>query len=429
MSNAAEEQAPALAARLGAGVLAVVLAVAVTGAGGAAAPASAATARVPCSPAALSAAISGAAAGGTVSLTPGCSYVLTSGLPAVTRDLTITGNGATLRRSTAPVTPPFTILPVTGGNLTVSNLNFRGGGGSPSIDGGAIEDTGDGQLTIHGGHFTGNSAGWGGAISSAPAAGLPAPVIRGATFTGNSAAGGGGAILTFSLAGSIAVSNCAFRGNHADDDGGAVWETGSGGGGFSNTVFAGNTAAGDGGALWLSEVYQPSLQQDTFRSNTAGGNGGAIDAAVAPQVIYSNEMGGVDISGGLIAWNRAGGDGGGIYGALATTSDVDNVTIEENKAGDGGGIYGGEDSVFDLSAVVLAGNAATGDGGGLDSDGAPDFSFVGLTGTTVMGNRAAAGGGIYDGPGAYAALGPGSSVTGNRPDNCAPPGTVTGCTG
>jgi predicted outer membrane repeat protein len=410
-------------------MLAVVLAVVVTGAGGAASQASAATARVPCRPAALSAAISSAPAGATVSLMSACEYVLAAGLPAVTQDLTIAGNGATLKRSSAPGTPVFTILPVTGGNLTVGDLNFRNGGGSPSLSGGAISDSGDGQLTIHGGNFTGNTAGGGGAISSFPPDDQVAPVISGAVFTRNSALGGG-AISSSGISDriggggpSIVVSNCAFRDNHAGY-GGAVWEEGSGAGGFSSTVFTGNTATWDGGALWLSEVFEPSLSQDTFRSNTAGGNGGAVDAAAAPRVVYSNDEGGVNISGSLVAWNHADGNGGGIYDGPATTSDLDNVTIKGNTATDGGGIFDDTLSELTLSGAALTRNTATGDGGGLDN--ARDESTAGLTGTTVTGNRAAAGGGIY---GANTTLGPGSSVTRNKPDNCEPTGSVPGCTG
>src|SRR5450755_330001 len=89
-----------------------VSAVVVTGAGGTAAQAAPA-ARVPCAAASLAAAISGAADGATVSLTSGCAYVLTAALPAITQDLTIAGNGATLRRSAAPGTLVFSILRVT----------------------------------------------------------------------------------------------------------------------------------------------------------------------------------------------------------------------------------------------------------------------------------------------------------------------------
>ncbi len=44
-------------------------------------------------------------------------------------------------------------------------------------------------------------------------------------------------------------------------------------------------------------------------------------------------------------------------------------------------------------------------------------------------NTASSGGGIYAGLPGSVTLAGSSSVTGNTPDNCAPPGTITGCTG
>src|ERR1700728_1286912 len=61
----------------------------------------------------LVSAVSGAASGATLSLAKGCTYVLTAALPTVAQDLTINGNEATLKRSTAVGTAAFTILTIT----------------------------------------------------------------------------------------------------------------------------------------------------------------------------------------------------------------------------------------------------------------------------------------------------------------------------
>jgi predicted outer membrane repeat protein len=365
-----------------------VSAVVVTGAGGTAAQAAPA-ARVPCDAASLAAAIRGAVDGATLSLTSGCTYVLTAALPAIIHDLTIAGNGATLRRSTAPGTPAFSILRVTGGALTVGDLNFRHGGGPAVLGGGAISDTGDGQLTITGGTFTGNTAANGGAIFDIPPEGLVAPVITGAVFTGNSAArGDGGAIYNDSFLVSLTCDDCTFRDNTTVGDGGAVFDNGFTSGGLSGT-FAGNTAGADGGAVWTDDAGGEGIS-GTFRSNAAGGNGGAIyigDAAYDVGI------------GGFIAWNTAGGNGGGIY--------------------DGG-------QATYLEDASITGNRAAGDGGGLDDSLDGEAS---LTGTRVTANRAAAGGGIYaTGSFSFPSL-ESSTVTGNRPDNCEPLGSIAGCTG
>src|ERR1700733_13259345 len=91
-------------------------------------PAAAATVtRVPCGTPALVSAISGAASGATLSLARGCTYVLTAALPTVSQDLTINGNGATLRRSTAVGTAAFTILAITAGTVALNQLSFTNG--------------------------------------------------------------------------------------------------------------------------------------------------------------------------------------------------------------------------------------------------------------------------------------------------------------
>src|SRR5260370_14890857 len=114
---------------------------------------------VPCSASLLAAAISGASSGDTLSLAPGCDYVLTAALPDINTDLTIVGNGATLVRSYGA--PDFTILTVDSGNVTLVGVGFRNGGGGGS-DGGAIYNDGGGNATVRGGSFLGNSGDYGG---------------------------------------------------------------------------------------------------------------------------------------------------------------------------------------------------------------------------------------------------------------------------
>src|ERR1700733_9642875 len=82
---------------------------------------------VSCSTPALVSAVSGAASGATLSLAKGCTYVLTAALPTVAQDLTINGNGATLRRSTAVGTAAFTILAIPAGTVTLNQLSFTNG--------------------------------------------------------------------------------------------------------------------------------------------------------------------------------------------------------------------------------------------------------------------------------------------------------------
>ena len=89
---------------------------------------------VPCTgQAALVAAINAAngAGGGTINLAPGCHYALTSspdnsenGLPVVTTQIGVNGNGATIDGTNS-----FRVLEVDGpgGNLTLNNVTVTGG--------------------------------------------------------------------------------------------------------------------------------------------------------------------------------------------------------------------------------------------------------------------------------------------------------------
>lgn len=74
---------------------------------------------------------------------------------------------------------------------------------------------------------------------------------------------------------------------------------------------------------------------------------------------------------------------------------------------------------------TISGNHAGARGGGVDNQGILDASS-----TQITGNRAAGGGGgIYDdGNQASVTLGD-SSPAGNKPDNCEPLNSITGCTG
>jgi predicted outer membrane repeat protein len=395
---------------------------------------------VPCDAAALASAISGAAAGATLSLTPGCSYLLTAALPQVSQDLTINGNRATLWRATNPGIPPFTILTLNGGNVTLNLVNFRNGNDAITMGNTAT-------LTVNGGTFTGNSTTQnGGAIS---AGGAFSPVINGATFTDNSAAGSGGAIFDNVPSNGLGISGSFFTGNTAGQDGGAVWEYDEAGD-MNGSKFSANSAGGDGGGIWVSDDAGEGFDGDSVRNNVAGGDGGGI---------YDAEGGnaGLVVSGSTISDNRAGGDGGGLWlpGATASANEVTGSTLRGNSAVNGGAIYDALVNWATLSGDDIVDNHASADGGGLYDDGPGDQGILSVSTTTFFANRAVGhGGGLFSGTaavasgsaitanlgsggggGIYVDLSQGGSValtstpvTLNRPDNCQPAGSVPGCT-
>ncbi len=86
------------------------------------------TVQVPCRVSALASAISGASNGEVLRLAS-CTYVLTAELPIITHRVTLQGSTATtIERRYGGATPHFSLLSVgSGGNLTVTNVNFKNG--------------------------------------------------------------------------------------------------------------------------------------------------------------------------------------------------------------------------------------------------------------------------------------------------------------
>jgi predicted outer membrane repeat protein len=343
------------------------LAAVITALGAGAAQASGAV-HVPCSTTRLAAAITAANAssGEALNLAPGCTYILSSPLPAVTGVQGIAGNGATLERSHAPGTPDFSILTTGGGGISVTRLNFRNGGGSPGVDGGAIYAGNGGSVTVTGGTLTGNSAADGGAIYGANV------TVTRAALTGNTATGDGGAI-------------------HVSEN---LQVTGG--------KIAGNTAGGLGGAVWVAGglILAPAVFEITgtvIAGNTATDGGGLYDPGETL----------VTLTGVKVTRNHATADGGGVFGAFSSIIALNSSLVVGNTAsGHGGGIA--------MEATRAGGfNSATAE----------------LSGTAVRRNTAADGGGIWlSGGWAWATLAS-SPVRGNKPDNCVPTGIVQGCTG
>ncbi|MFI6026615.1 hypothetical protein [Amycolatopsis magusensis] len=178
---------------------------------------------VACTEAALVTAVTAAdaAGGGTVTLTPGCTYTLTAahgddgvhgqaGLPVITTPITFEGNANTITR--APAAAAFRIAQVapTGGitlkAVTVSNGHAATAG---QDDGGGILSFG--SVTLTGSALSGNTAnGQGGALHST---GTPAAAtFTSSTVNGNTAGQGGGIASlngTLTLTSSVVNSNAA----------------------------------------------------------------------------------------------------------------------------------------------------------------------------------------------------------------------------
>ena len=235
------------------------------------------TVNVACQTSSLISALAAASSGTTTLVLPsGCTYALTSvnnssdggtGLPVITANVTIQGNGATLTRSTTSGTPAFRLLDVaSGGSLTISSLTLNNGlanGGQQG--GGAIFS--HGTLTVSASTFTNNSSPSttgtsGGAINSSGTLNVTTSL-----FTGNSAQEGGG-VFNQSLA---AITDSTFSGNNATIYGGGALLNAAGSETAVGDTFVSNTGPG-GGAI--DNDTSLSISDSTFNGNTGGGNGG-----------------------------------------------------------------------------------------------------------------------------------------------------------
>jgi len=300
----------------------------------------AATIIVPCSASGLIDAINtanGPEEVDTLELSAGCTYTMTSaasntslngpnGLPIVTSEITIIGNGATITRDGSA--PAFRIFQVgDGGGLMLENVTVSGGaavGGSATVNGGGAllvgsSNGGIGFLTVISTTFFDNHADFkGGAILNL---GGSVGVIE-STFADNSAASGG-AIYYWERGGDITDST--FSGNHAAEDGGAIYgvntrvtvmsstfsdnsANNSGGGIFNNddlyitnSTFSGNRADTGGGIFKDGRNF--FVFNSTFSGNSAITTGGAISSyygATLYNTIVANSPSGGNCAGGEI---------------------------------------------------------------------------------------------------------------------------------
>ncbi|MHB8646743.1 MAG: choice-of-anchor Q domain-containing protein [Thermomicrobiales bacterium] len=391
----------------------------------------------------------------TINLLAATVYTLTTegatgsgtGLPAIVSgvDLTITGNGATIQRSTAVGTPDIRLFFITSGaTLRLNTLTVRNGSvigaagtngapGSPGIAGGnAVGGAvfNGGMLVVSGSTFAGNrvvagSGGKGGRGADATGTGAD---VGGAGGDAGTASGG-----AISNLGTLVVTGSVFSGNTAR--GGAGGAGGDGGnatggpGGTGGNGGKGGTATG--GAV--SNAGTMTSTNSTLVANSAtGGTGG--DGGLAGTGTGSSDKG-YGASGGM-------GQGGGIVTTFSGTLTVTNVTISGNGAvggaggtgfggtlatasGTGGGLRTAGGNVT-VKNTILTANSAASDGncGNFVSDGGANIEYNPATtcgfqnpqtGDPLLGALV-----NHGGPTSTSALGPGSAAinTGN-PTVCA----------
>jgi hypothetical protein len=230
--------------------------------------------------------------------------------------------------------------------------------------------------------------------------------INDVTLTGGDASSDGGAIQSF---GALTVDRCVVRDNYA------IWaiHPGSYGGGggiaaftpyvsggttfgslaIQNSTIEGNSTEGSGGGVFCFGLGA-SIESSVVQSNTASVGGGGILCLNAD--LFVNDC--------LITQNSAA-EGGGIDVTNNSDLTISNSEIRSNTAlRYGGGVYANFFSAATIETSIVADNVVTGSeqyfgyefgrGGGLFFD----FGFgdpATIVSSTISGNRAGQGGGIY----------------------------------
>ena len=230
--------------------------------------------------------------------TNSCTVVLSSALPPITEDVTITSRNVPVTVSGADA---YRIFKIEGVNVTISSLNLVNGSAeiTGELFGGAVETTtAGGTLTLTDVSFSGNRARSGGGAVNLRGG---TAVVDQCTFTGGSAQIG--AAINQS-GGVLIVSNSAFSNNTASSNGGGLYVFRSEAR-LTNVTFSGNhVLERNGGAIYISDlttspVTSVRLNNVTITNNTAdmsrtglGGGGGIFrqegTVTVANSIIAGN---------------------------------------------------------------------------------------------------------------------------------------------
>ncbi|TVL93682.1 hypothetical protein [Streptomyces sp. SAJ15] len=404
----------------------------------------------------------------TLRLARGCTYKLTvpdganpaNGLPAITSEIIIDGNGATIARARSA--PAFRILLVDStGSLTLDKITIKGGRaidcpGAPAppfppgivcggginnqgilavkhsrvidnvasstvyAEGGGIDTDGD-TATVYDTEVSGNTAEYTGTDPSEAAAGGIANdgpltvdksrvhhnTVRVTAGTDSIASGAG--ITSFVRA---EISRSSISHNHTSAPGGTVR------GALTNSTSLPDT-------MTVNETVIRANVSSAPEGTVLGGgvgNGGVLS------MTHSRVIDNYAISRKGVA--RGGGISLGAVAQLTLDSTYvlgNTASAPEGGTALGGGVINGLGGTVTADRSHLRENTTRASGGGTALGGGL-FNAVGsttLTNGTVTGNRAGDGGGIYEESGTVTLNA--THVKRNKPNNCAPQGSVPDC--
>ena len=228
--------------------------------------------------------------------------LLTSQLPVIVEELTITGPG-TGQLAIDGVQGNFQLLRVNSGGLTISGLTLKRGGPIPTVGGALLALA---PLQVDNVHFIDNQAALGGAVAIYDTA-----VIHNAQFFNNQATSNdGGAVVVY---GNLTVSDSLFSQNTAQDRGGAIYA--NIGLSVYGSSFVQNSAQGDGGALMVQQ--NSIIKQTRFLNNSAANGGGLALGGLANASVENS----------LLTNNAATGQGAALYVGTQATGTLNLVYV------------------------------------------------------------------------------------------------------
>ena len=197
--------------------------------------------------------------------------------------------------------------------------------------------------------------------------------ISGMTIENGSADTGGG-LLNF---GTLTLTDCTVSGNTASTNGGGIANLGTLT--LDHSTLSNNSSSGSGGGVFSSNSL--TLTASAISDNTAGGSGGGVYGAA-----YSS----VSISGGSVSGNSAN-LGGGVYSGYQSTAMLTDCTISGNSAVSGGGVLFGYYATATMTGCTISGNTAANDGGGVANAGT-----LAISDSKILNNTAFSGAGLYN---------------------------------
>jgi predicted outer membrane repeat protein len=322
-----------------------------------------------------------------------------NGLPRITSDITILGNGATITRSGSTEFRHFKVE--SNGNLKLYNLTLTNGDADSTWYGGSIH-VNSGQLTLGAGvTLTGNLAQAGGAVHN----NLGTVTIQGATLTGNMATGDGGAVYgngTFVISGSTLTNNEAgFENPSSSGSGGAIHVFNSTANlTLTDSQITGNYAKIRAGGVSISGLPQATITASTLADNVAGDYGGGVYISGSTVTISESD----------VHLNTTLTSGGGLFESANSTVTVTSTSFVGNEAKfKGGGLYN-TSGVLVLDNVTIDDNylvdlTSSSDGGGIYNFASSGASRLTVTDSLITTNSAEdQGGGVYHGAGSTSSI-------------------------